>query len=82
MSTAKWIRAHMKRTAEQDGCCLHVVLSDGNVEDEHVEEALKRAEVEGHILCAALAAELKGLVLEDRLLHLAEADMSEEPSTA
>lgn len=37
------------------GCCLHMVLDDGNVADGHVAECLEYAKENGHAECIALA---------------------------
>ncbi len=33
------------------GCCLHILLEDGNVEDHHVEFCAKEAQKAGHSDC-------------------------------
>lgn len=40
------------------GCCLHNVLSDGNVETKHVTWCLDKAMELGHSECATLAQKL------------------------
>lgn len=41
------------------GCCLHIVLDDGNVDNDHVEFCLKEASVNEHQDCFALAVLLR-----------------------
>jgi hypothetical protein len=43
------------------GCCLHVVLEDGNVENHSVEFSIEWAERHGHGSCAALARALRSM---------------------
>jgi hypothetical protein len=40
------------------GCCLHIVLDDGNFEDGHVEWCIEHLQ-EGHVRCRELALLLK-----------------------
>lgn len=40
------------------GCCLHVVLDDGNVDDSHVQFCIEQAVESGHLECEALARKL------------------------
>ena len=39
----------------QVGCCLHIVLDDGNVHDDHVQFCIDLAKTKGHEDCLALA---------------------------
>lgn len=41
------------------GCCLHIVLDDGNVNDSSVDFCIKCAQDEGHPECEALARLLR-----------------------
>ena len=43
------------------GCCLHIVLDDGNIEDSSVEFCIRYAEEQGHGSCAALARMLRSM---------------------
>jgi hypothetical protein len=43
------------------GCCLHIVLDDGNVQDSNVQFCLDLAVERGHASCAALAVLLGGM---------------------
>lgn len=49
------------------GCCLHAVLDDGNVLDDHVAYSMQRAEEAGHQDCRALAALLLRMSKTQRL---------------
>lgn len=40
------------------GCCLHIVLDDGNVKDSHVQFCIDYAIEKGHEDCEALARQL------------------------
>lgn len=40
------------------GCCLHIVLDDGNIHDSNIEFCIKYAIEEGHPECEALARRL------------------------
>ena len=40
------------------GCCLHIVLDDGNVNDIHVQACADSARERGHPKCEALARKL------------------------
>jgi hypothetical protein len=40
------------------GCCLHILLDDGNIKDNHAEFCLKYAREHGHADCIALAEKL------------------------
>jgi hypothetical protein len=37
------------------GCCLHVVLDDGNIENDHVQFCLEEAQKKRHAECLELA---------------------------
>lgn len=41
------------------GCCLHVVLDDGNIEDDCVDSSIAHAMQAGHNLCLDIAQRLK-----------------------
>lgn len=49
------------------GCCLHVVLDDGNVEDASVEHCIEWAQKQGHPECEALARTLLRMSKTQRL---------------
>jgi len=40
------------------GCCLHIVLDDGNIEDSHVKFCIEEAKKQGHEDCLELANKL------------------------
>ena len=40
------------------GCCLHIVLDDGNTKDSHVQFCLEQAREEGHADCLELAEKI------------------------
>jgi hypothetical protein len=40
------------------GCCLHIVLDDGNIQDDHVAFCLNKARERGHLECIACAEKL------------------------
>ena len=40
------------------GCCLHIVLDDGNVDDGDVRFCIERAKKKGHADCEELAAKI------------------------
>lgn len=40
------------------GCCLHIVLDDGNVQDHSVQFCAEKAKQVGHLQCFALANRL------------------------
>lgn len=48
------------------GCCLHIVLDDGNTETHHVQWCLDEAKREQHPLCIALAELLLELTPHQR----------------
>lgn len=50
------VRALYKRSPV--GCCLHIVLDDGNVKDRHVQFCIDYAVEKGHAECEALARKL------------------------
>ena len=43
------------------GCCLHIVLDDGNIRDNDVEFCIGQAATEGHKDCEDLARKLLGM---------------------
>lgn len=49
-------REFMRRTVS--GCCLHVLLDDGNVADHFARSCLESARERGHTECEALAEKL------------------------
>ena len=50
---------------EANGCCLHIVVSDFNVADMHLDSCLRDAEEAGHEDCARLARQFKELIPEE-----------------
>lgn len=40
------------------GCCLHIALDDGNLQDGHLRLCLETARERGHAFCAYLASQL------------------------
>lgn len=48
------------------GCCLHVVLDDGNCSDASVGFCIGQAELQGHADCLALAHTLRSMSQEQR----------------
>lgn len=46
------------KTRSITGCCLHLVLDDGNVKDEHVLQCITVAIDRGHIDCLYVANKL------------------------
>ena len=49
------------------GCCLHIVLDDGNVEDSSVSYCLEFSRTEGHTECEELALKLLAMSRTQRL---------------
>ena len=47
--------AHILMDGAPTGCCLHITLDDGNVEDSHVRSCLGYAVEVGHPACYMLA---------------------------
>lgn len=43
------------------GCCLHILLDDGNVEDAHADFCIDYAMGEGHAECLRLAQLLRAM---------------------
>ena len=43
------------------GCCLHITLDDGNIEDTHIDFCMENAIKNKHSICLELAQKLKGL---------------------
>lgn len=60
------------------GCCLHVVLDDGNTEDGFVDHAITRAIENGHEPCRVLAEKLRQM---SRTQRAKVARMIYEPPT-
>lgn len=48
-------------TRHAAGCCLHIVLDDGNIEDENVEFCIQYAMDAKHPECEALARKLRSM---------------------
>jgi hypothetical protein len=48
------------------GCCLHIVLDDGNVETAHVASCLDYARENGHADCIAAAEALLRMTVTQR----------------
>ena len=48
------------------GCCLHIVLDDGNLNDGDVDFCIRRAEDHGHETCKKFAVRLRAESLEVR----------------
>lgn len=53
------VRSLYKRKGGEVGCCLHIVLDDGNVNDGHVDFCEKTARDSGHEDCLLIAGKLK-----------------------
>lgn len=56
------------------GCCLHLVIDDGNLKNEHVAFCLRQAREHEHKDCERLARMIRGMTLKERrkfyaLLH-------------
>lgn len=49
------------------GCCLHIVLDDGNVDDKSVDFCLRTALMRGHPECERLALLLRRMSKTQRL---------------
>jgi hypothetical protein len=49
------------------GCCLHIVLDDGNIQDDHVQYCLEKARLANHPNCVALAEALLSMSKTQRL---------------
>lgn len=50
-----WIRDVYARDGGQAGCCLHVVVDDGNTGDASIAICVAEAERRRHALCMAVA---------------------------
>lgn len=48
------------------GCCWHITLDDGNVEDLHVEFCIAEAAREGHPDCVALGPLMRAMTVAER----------------
>ena len=48
------------------GCCLHIAMDDGNVEDSHIELCLEQAKERGHATCLAAAEALRKMTKTQR----------------
>lgn len=57
---APLVQALYARPGGEVGCCLHVVLDDGNVRDDYVQVCLDMARVKSHRDCEEIA----GLLLQ------------------
>jgi hypothetical protein len=64
---APLVRALYRSPRAAAGCCLHITLDDGNVEDSSVEYCIARAEEAGHAYCGALARALRSMSKTQRL---------------
>lgn len=64
---APLVRALYARPGGEAGCCLHVVLDDGNVKDDQVRFCLDEAGRKGHPDCAELASKLLEMSKTQRL---------------
>jgi hypothetical protein len=51
---------------DPSGCCLHIVLDDGNTDDSHVEFCRKYADECGHDDCVDVADALLGITQSNR----------------
>lgn len=49
------------------GCCLHVLLDDGNVKDHHALSCLEYAKEKGHADCIALAEKICQMSITQRM---------------
>lgn len=49
------------------GCCLHILLDDGNVKDHHAQFCLEWARKEGHADCIELAEKIVQMTQTQRL---------------
>jgi hypothetical protein len=49
------------------GCCLHILLDDGNTEDSHAEFCLQEARRTGHLDCIELAGKILGMSRTQRM---------------
>lgn len=54
------------------GCCLHIVIDDGNLDDDSVAHCIENAKSNNHPVCIALSHILKGFDAEHRALLLAK----------
>jgi len=52
------------------GCCLHVVVEDGNYDDSAVEVCIRDAQATGHIMCQTVADFLRRLTRDERRAFL------------
>ena len=52
------------------GCCLHIIVEDGNLLDAHVEFCIKKAMQQGHSECEALARDIRMLTESQRRVIL------------
>ena len=50
------------------GCCLHIVLDDGNLEDSSVDVCIAHSIREGHAECETLARNIRSLTGSQRRL--------------
>ena len=49
------------------GCCLHIVLDDGNVRDDCVDFCIDAAQEKGHKDCEAVAVALRAMTKTQRM---------------
>ena len=52
------------------GCCLHITLDDGNIEDTHIDFCLEESTKNNHSICLELAKELRKLSRHTRAYTL------------
>lgn len=48
------------------GCCLHIAMDDGNLQDNHLEFCLRQGFEHGHANCVAAALMLLGMTQTQR----------------
>lgn len=56
------------------GCCLHVVVDDGNIDDASVNFCVEYAEREGHTFCRNLGRMIQQLPVSERILFWCSKD--------
>lgn len=52
--------------SDMNGCCLHIVIEDYNLEDSHVNFCLEEARKTNHLDCLIVASALKDMTVEER----------------
>lgn len=60
------VRALYASPAGASGCCLHIALDDHNLEDDHLDFCLKRAQAAGHAKCERIAGLLLSISEAER----------------